>query len=335
MALVQVNPGRGQQPKESSLDKVLKAVQIAQGVMGTAIAIPEFLQKRDIAKGQIEGQKSEQQLREAQIKKIGAETAGIEAENTPLSEDQKAPFRKMGIEEAMIPGTVGAAKDLMMKAFETPAQKEARMRAEAQLNISMQGLELQKHSSKRQDQQFDYQQIKDAEEKAKKEQERFNETYVPDIGLAYTADDAKKLKEGVEQKKSFDRKLQEMIDLRKKNGFTVLDRAAVARGEQLSKDLLLIYKNMAKLGVLSRSDEAIINSIIPKNPLGIGLTAKGEDPIMKQLTGFMGDVNEDFKNTVRARIREPEVPRDQANAPETKTVGGKTYIKVEGGWQAQ
>jgi len=75
------------------------------------------------------------------------------------------------------------------------------------------------------------------------------------FGLANSLDDAKQLKEAHESKKNFDNKISEMIALREKHGGgATLNREDVARGKQLSKDLLLEYKNMAKLGVLSKSD---------------------------------------------------------------------------------
>lgn len=121
-------------------------------------------------------------------------------------------------------------------------------------------------------------------------------------GLANTEDDAKKLKEAHESKMSFDSKIQEMIDLRKKYGTEYWNREAVARGKQLSKDLLLEYKNMAKLGVLSKSDEDIINAIIPSDPLGQDY-APGQDPILSNLEKFKGDSDKDFQNRIRTRTR--------------------------------
>lgn len=121
-------------------------------------------------------------------------------------------------------------------------------------------------------------------------------------GMANTADDAKQLKQAHESKAAFDSKIQEMIDLRKKYGTEYFNREAVARGQQLSKDALLEYKNMAKLGVLSQSDEAIINAIIPPDPLGNDW-APGQDPILSNLTKFKADSDRDFANRVNTRTR--------------------------------
>lgn len=127
-------------------------------------------------------------------------------------------------------------------------------------------------------------------------------------GLANNEDDAKKLKEAHEAKKNFDNKLQQMIDLRTKHGGgAILNRDDVGRGKQLSKDLLLEYKNMAKLGVLSQADEAIINEIIPADPLSYNspvAAVQGQDPILNKLKSFQSDSDKDFKTRVSTRTRE-------------------------------
>jgi hypothetical protein len=124
-------------------------------------------------------------------------------------------------------------------------------------------------------------------------------------GLANTADDAKQLKEAHESKQNFDSKIGEMIALREKHdGGALFNREDVARGKQLSKDLLLEYKNMAKLGVLSKADEDIINAIIPKDPLEYSAAGlMGQDPILHQLKKFQGDSDKDFATRVQTRTR--------------------------------
>lgn len=122
------------------------------------------------------------------------------------------------------------------------------------------------------------------------------------FGMANTADDAKQLKEAYESKNNFDGKIKELIQLRKSKGGEIFDREAVARGKQLSKDLLLEYKNMAKLGVLSKADEDIINAIIPEDPLAFSMMP-GQDPIMTKLESFQKDSDKDFATRVATRTR--------------------------------
>ncbi len=141
-------------------------------------------------------------------------------------------------------------------------------------------------------------------ERDKKAEEKLLEFKTP-YGLANTSDDAKKLKEAHESKASFDSKIQEMIELRQKYGGEMMNREAVARGKQLAKDLLLEYKNMAKLGVLSKSDESIVNAIIPEDPLAFSAAGVlGQDPILHTLKKFKQDSDKDFSTRVATRTRE-------------------------------
>lgn len=124
------------------------------------------------------------------------------------------------------------------------------------------------------------------------------------FGKANTPDDAKQLKEAFEAKRNFDSKINEMIALRKEFGAEQWNTEAIDRGKQLSKDLLLEYKNMAKLGVLSQSDEKIINAIIPDDPLAWkAASLKGQDPILSNLEKFKADKDQDFQTRVGTRTR--------------------------------
>lgn len=148
-----------------------------------------------------------------------------------------------------------------------------------------------------------------AESKAAREYEK-NQTLETTYGTARTPDDAKQLKSAAETKAKFDRQLQELINLRKDKGVEYLDRNAVARGKQLSRDLLLAYKDLSKLGVLSQSDENILNDIIPNDPLGQDW-APGQDPTLHKLEKFQGDVESDFNNRLDQRLRNPNNPQRQ------------------------
>lgn len=125
-------------------------------------------------------------------------------------------------------------------------------------------------------------------------------------GVARTDDDAKNLKAASEIKATFDSKLEEMIALRTKHkGGAVLNRDDVARGKQLSKDLLLAYKDMSKLGVLSKSDEDILRAIIPDDPLEYNsplAAIQGQDPTMNRLTKFKEDAEKDFQSRLKNRL---------------------------------
>lgn len=166
-------------------------------------------------------------------------------------------------------------------------------------------------------------------------EEKQNQLQTP-FGLAQTPDDAKQLKSAAEEKANFDRKIQELIDLRKTYGGEIGNREAVARGKQLSKDLLLAYKNMAKLGVLSQSDEAIINAIIPPDPLEFRsplAAMQGQDPVLNNLQKFKDDAEADFQQKLMNRLRQPDQAIKDRVTPQTKEINGVMYEKVNGGWQ--
>ncbi len=136
--------------------------------------------------------------------------------------------------------------------------------------------------------------------------EEKNQALQTPYGLANSVDDAKRLKEAHESKSSFDNKIDQMIALRQKHdGGAVLDREDVATGKRLSKELLLEYKNLARLGVLSVSDENILNQIIPSDPLEYKMAGiVGQDPILSNLKGFKKDSQKDFDTKVGTRTRE-------------------------------
>ncbi len=130
---------------------------------------------------------------------------------------------------------------------------------------------------------------------------------VPGYGMANNEDDAKKIKDGIEEKNNFDQKIDEMIALREKHGGgAIMNREDVARGKQLSKDALLSYKNMAKLGVLSAADQAIIDAIIPSDPLAYNspiAAAQGQDPILNNLKKFKQDSDSNFQTRLGTRLK--------------------------------
>jgi len=154
---------------------------------------------------------------------------------------------------------------------------------------------------------------------------------VPGVGIALTEADAKELKKAVVTKKDLDSKLAELIALRQEKGGEFMDREAVARGKQLSKELLLKYKDMAKLGVLSESDMAIIEKIIPADPLQFDLVP-GQEPTMVKLQQLQKDVDGLFNAELDARLesREESQVKETVKQPAPASgqivkQNGKTY----------
>lgn len=169
-----------------------------------------------------------------------------------------------------------------------------------------------------------------ATEKAEKTTEKMEQLRVGDLGYAQTPDDAKQLKEATITKADFDKKLDEMIALREKHGGgTITNRTDVARGQQLSKDLLLAYKNMQKLGVLSQSDEAIVNAIIPSDPLqynSIAASVQGQDPLLSNMKAFRADTQDNYHKNLDTRLRRegrnPSVNQPAGNTPKSGVMHG-------------
>ena len=152
------------------------------------------------------------------------------------------------------------------------------------------------------------QRLHEKQEKLDEKSELLQTSY----GKARTPDDAKQIKEAAVLKKSFDNKLDELIQIRGgadgKGGGQVLDRTAVARAKQLSKDLLLDYKSLSGLGVLSQSDMTILNAIIPDDPLQYRSPMEvmsGQDATLSKMKSFKEDKNKDFENRLAERLRNP------------------------------
>lgn len=138
--------------------------------------------------------------------------------------------------------------------------------------------------------------------------EEKNDQLMTIYGQARTPDDAKKIKEAAVQKEKFDSALNEMIKLREKHGGgNITNREDVERGKQLSKDLLLAYKNIASLGVLSASDEKILNSIIPPDPLEYTnpvAAIQNQDPTLNRMKSFRNDTQKDFQTRLKNYVKD-------------------------------
>ena len=153
---------------------------------------------------------------------------------------------------------------------------------------------------------------------ADKHEQKQEELKIEGIGYAKTAQDAKDLKEAVISKKSFDNKLSQLIALREKHsGGAILNRDDVGDAKSLSKQLLLDYKNIAKLGVLSQSDEHILNAIIPSDPLEYNSPLagiQGQDPILTKMKSFQKNTQVDYDTRLNLKLQGGFKPQE-AKAP--------------------
>lgn len=156
-------------------------------------------------------------------------------------------------------------------------------------------------------------------------------------GLANTPDDAKIIKEAHEAKMSLFSQVDEMIKLRQKyEGGAIMQPDDQGYATQLSNDALLAYKNLKKLGVLSKSDEDIVNAIIPKDPLrlrGMAEVISGQDAVLSKLVNFRDNKSKDFASGIQARIRGGDVAakkvleEDKQSAPKTNQQDGAVRMR--------
>ncbi len=282
----------------------------AQGMSQLAGINPEktmALRQNQSSIRQSEGQNKSMDLKQA-MEQMGAigQVLGP-ANDDPSWSAGRAKLQSIGLDVSDIPESydpsaqkfiIGKSLSVIERGNQQMEQQQAQQSEEwKRLNYGQRDRQIEATQGARQDQR----EYKREQEETKKRES----LKVPGLGLAQTPTDAKKLKESVEMKSKFDRQIGELIDLRKDKGVEYFDREAVGRGKQLSKDLLLTYKNLAKLGVLSAADEKIINAIIPSDPLGQDWMP-GQDSILHQLESFKADLDEDYKTTIKTRLRSPD-----------------------------
>lgn len=100
--------------------------------------------------------------------------------------------------------------------------------------------------------------------------EKQQKLFIPELNqFALSEDDAKKTKAELAETSNLLSQLNELIALRKSKGAEVMDRDAVARSQALAKSIQLTLKSdaFAKLGVLTGPDLAILESLVPSDPL--------------------------------------------------------------------
>lgn len=140
----------------------------------------------------------------------------------------------------------------------------------------------------------------EAGEKTAKKVEEQEKLRVGDYGYAFTEDEAKKLRTAMETKDNLNRKLDAMIKLREKFGGEAYNRDAVATGQQLAKEAQLLYKDLKTLGALTGPDLAIIESIIPTDPLAFDIF---DNPTMKKLENAKKQSDLEFKSALENKLK--------------------------------
>ena len=308
MAIVAVQQPRGE--KEDALDKIAKALGIVSSIYGIKTSMQqqelnELRKKQTVQDIQKADRVAEEEKQTIKARRL--------SEQNIIFPDEK---RKMNVYD--VPSLGGLADLVGVEVKQDESAEDALKRQAPSLLASIHRVNVIDPETnvvsvdrvipiEKIDEYFTLKQKADLAKKEKfekqfKDKADLNkELLVPGYGLALTRIDAKELKEVIIAKNEVNRILQEMEDLRKEYGTEFWNRPAVERGQQLSKQLLLQYKNMAKLGVLSKSDEDIINAVIPKDPLGVKLTTGG-DPILSSLQKLRGDFDAKIEDNIRLRL---------------------------------
>lgn len=99
-----------------------------------------------------------------------------------------------------------------------------------------------------------------------------DELWTP-LGQAKTKNDAKILKDAYTGYEGTKSNLDELIEIRGAKGAEMMDRKAVNRAKTIAADLTVQYKDLAKLGVLSKDDYRLLERLIPSDPLQFDILA--------------------------------------------------------------
>lgn len=152
-------------------------------------------------------------------------------------------------------------------------------------------------------------------EKQTEKAKELKKLMVPGLGISLTEQDAKDLKAGLEAKKQFEDRMQQLINMREKaGGGQVLDRSAVANAKRIASELRIAYKNLASLGVLSNTDYRLIDPVVPEDPTQFRdpiSALSGTDPTLDTMKSFLADTTQDFGNKIKTRMQyvDPNVER--------------------------
>ena len=125
-------------------------------------------------------------------------------------------------------------------------------------------------------------------------------------------------------------KLRAMVD---QHGSELVG-AKSAQMSQLSRDMLLEIKNLAKLGVLSKSDEGIIDDLVP-NPGSIGGALKSKGSMQAQLEQLGQLLDQKLESKAYSLGYAKGPAEDGGLAEVSKTVGGQRYVKRGEKWFAE
>lgn len=346
MPLIGINSVSPRQKKDT-MDKIAQGLNIANSVLGVALAVPEYLQKREAGKVGIASNKLEIQSKTEPTKQgeVGIEVPGMGQRTARPDLQQQIQSATLAEKQTdnQVPGDDEYADLLRVSPSSTLESLKKTYPNRGLLRGAKDkvfGATVVKTEDPFSRERFNYQQTKDAktfqnQDEAKTArinldkqsrravlppeltgQKNQVEVYAPNPVVA------QKIRDGVETSLNANNTISQMIALREKYGAETFNREAVAMGQQFSADLKLAFKQAAQLGVISNSDvENFLNPLVPKDPLEFK-TSKyygGGDPVM----GNLKNLQKMFKDKLNAKLKSLDLSHDYIpsdsiyQAPET------------------
>lgn len=159
---------------------------------------------------------------------------------------------------------------------------------------------------------------------AKDKSDKAGEDLWTPLGTAKTKNDAKLIKDAHSSYLDSKMGVQELIDLRKSKGAEFMDREAVAKGKMAAANLLLQYKTLVKLGVLSKDDYRLLDRIVPQDPLQVDVM---EDTPAK-LAQFDKEVDRKMDAFARSYGVTSPVKADKVESVTTKPTNNQRKTKA-------
>mgnify|MGYP006921299073 CR=1 FL=1 len=310
MALIGINQVQRREKKDT-LDKIAQGLSIANSLLGVAVAVPDYLQKRKTGKlAQAESlTKIAQETEVAQPNDPDSfEVPGMgrrkavpslqqQIQQTTLAEKQ-AGAQIPGDDEygAFIKVSPGSDPNVLKKLYPTRGSlQDAYNRVLGATTVKVE--------DPAQARKFEYEKGQDFEKKTREKEMKF---VAPLNQYAQTEQDAKDVKSAITTKDSLEKMIDDMTALRSKYpGGTIDPRNSedISRAKLLSTRALLKIKNLETLGVLSKSDIELVNQMIPSNPLEVNPSGVffGKDPTSAQLDELKKILNEDHTNFLKIR----------------------------------
>lgn len=334
MAILGINQVQVQNKKDA-WDKVAQGIEIANGILGTALAIPKYMSDRK-TNNLIQAEKKTEIAQNTELAQPG-EQGSFEVPGMGLRKavpDLQKQIQQATLQEKQSDNQIPSDSEYSDLLTMSPSSSLESLKKtyptrgllrDAKNRVF--GATIVKTEDPFARERFNYQKGKDQKTFTNQEEiktARMNqdkqsrravlppeitgqknqiEVYAPNSIVA------QKIRDGVETSLNANNTISQMIALREKYGAETFNREAVAMGKQFSADLKLAFKQAAQLGVISNSDvENFLNPLVPKDPLEFK-TSKyygGGDPVM----GNLKNLQKMFKDKLNAKLKSLDLAHD-------------------------